>query len=115
MLLRRRWIAIGAVLSILLTPIAATADSACDESAVRDLLSHMAQALGTPKAQAAMQAARADYDEDQKFDDQDNVKYLAVAALYIKAKDDVDAGAVDDACALLQNAGKLIHAVIAGE
>ena len=114
-LLRRRWLAIGAVLSILLTPIAAAAESACDESAVRDLLGRMATALGTPKAQAAMQAARNDYDQDQKFDDQENVKYLAVAAIYIKAKDAVDAGAVDDACALLQNAGKLIHAVIAGQ
>jgi hypothetical protein len=112
---RGGWITTGAVLSILLTPSAAAAGSACDESAVRDLLSRMADALGTPKAQAAMKAARADYDEDQRFDDEENVKYLAAAALYIKAKDDVDAGAVDDACALLQNAGKLIHAVIAGE
>ena len=39
----------------------------------------------------------------------------AVAALYIKAKDDVDAGDIDGACAMLQNAGKLIHAVIAGK
>ena len=114
-LFRRRWLAIGAVLSILLTPIAAAADSACDESAVRDLLGRLADALGTPKAQAAMKAARADFDDNQQFDDEENVKYLAAAALYIKAKNNVDAGAVDDACALLQNAGKLIHAVIAGE
>jgi hypothetical protein len=112
---RRRWLPIGAVLSIALAPLGALADPACDESAVRDLLTRMSVALGTPKAQAAMQAARDDYDADQKFDNDDNVKYLAVAAVYIKATDDLNAGAVDDACQMLQNAGKLIHAVIAGE
>ncbi|HVZ00676.1 MAG TPA: hypothetical protein VHA35_14300 [Dongiaceae bacterium] len=112
---RRRWLAIGAVLSILLAPGAAAADSACDAAAVGDLLDRIAAALGTPKAQAAMKAARDDFDQDQKFDDDENVKYLAAAAIYIKAKDDLDAGAVDDACALLQNAGKLIRAVIAGQ
>jgi hypothetical protein len=74
----------------------------------------MSAALETPKAQAAMQAARDDFAQDQKFDDEENVKYLAVAALYVKATDDLDAGAVDEACAMLQNAGKLIYAVIAG-
>jgi hypothetical protein len=111
----RRWLPIGAVFLIVLAPLGAAADSACDESAVRDLLTRMSAALGTPKAQAAMQAARDDFDQDQKFDDEANVKYLAVAALYIKAKDDLDAGDVDDACQMLQNAGKLIHAVIAGQ
>ena len=62
-----------------------------------------------------MQAARDDFDQDQKFDDEENVKYLAVAALFIKAKDDLEAGAVDEACQMLQNAGKLIRAVIAGQ
>src|SRR5882757_1022788 len=112
---RRRWFSIGAVFLVVLAPFGAAADSACDESAVRDLLTRMSTALGTPKAQAAMQAARDDFDQDQKFDDEGNVKYLAVAALYIKAKDDLDAGDVDDACQMLQNAGKLIHAVIAGQ
>jgi len=112
---RRRWLPIGAAFLLALAPLGAAADSACDESAVRDLLARMAGALNTPKAQAAMQAARDDFDQDQKFDDEENVKYLAVAALYIKAKDDVDAGDVDGACAMLQNAGKLIHAVLAGK
>ena len=112
---RRRWFSIGAVFLSVLAPLGAAADSACDAPAVRDLLARMSGALGTPKAQAAMQAARDDFDQDQKFDDEDNVKYLAVAALYIKAKDDLDAGDVDDACQMLQNAGKLIHAVIAGK
>lgn len=111
---RRRWLAIGAVFLLAQSPFGALADSACDESAVRDALSRIATALGTPKAQAAMKAAREDFDQDQKFDDEENVKYLAAAAIYIKAKDDVDAGDVDDACAMLQNAGKLIRAVIAG-
>jgi hypothetical protein len=111
---RRRWLAIGAVFSVLL-PTGAAADSACDALAVHDLLDRMAEALGTPKAQAAMKAARDDYADNQQFDDENNVKYLAVAAVYVKAKDDLDAGDVDDACAILQNAGKLIHAVIAGE
>src|SRR3954467_4151750 len=108
-MIRRRWLSIGAALLIHLAPLGAAADSTCDESAVRELLARMSTALGTPKAQAAMQAAREDFDQDQKFDDEENVKYLAVAALYIKAKDDLDAGAVDDACQMLQNAGKLIH------
>jgi len=112
---RRRWFVIGAVLSTVLATVGARAEPACDASAVRDLLERMSAALGTPKAQAAMQAARDDYAEDQKFDNEENVKYLAVAALYVKAKDDLDAGAVDDACQMLQNAGKLIHAVIAGK
>jgi hypothetical protein len=33
----------------------------------------------------------------------------------VKGTDDLAAGDVDDACAMLQNAAKLIHAVIAGE
>jgi hypothetical protein len=112
---RRRWLSIGAAFFFALAPFGAMADSACDEPAVRDLLARMSTALATPKAQAAMQAARDDFDQDQKFDDEENVKYLAVAALYIKAKDDLDAGDVDGACAMLQNAGKLIHAVLAGK
>jgi len=112
---RRRWLPIGAAFLIALAPFGAAADSACDESAIRDLLTRLSEALGTPKAQAAMRAAQADYAEDQKFDDENDVKYLAAAALYVKAKDDLDAGAVDDACQMMQNAGKLIHAVIAGE
>jgi hypothetical protein len=110
----RRWLAIGAVLACLL-PSSAGADSACDESAVRDALQRLAAALRTPKAQAAMQAARTDFAQDQKFDDEDDAKYLAAAAIYVKGTDDLDAGDIDDACAILQNAGKLIRAVIAGQ
>jgi hypothetical protein len=111
---RRRWLSIGAVLLCLL-PARAFADSACDESAVRDALERLADALGTPKAQAAMKAARADFAADQQFDNEGDAKYLAAAAIYVKGTDDLEAGAVDDACAMLQNAGKLIRAVIAGE
>jgi len=110
---RRRWISIGAVL-LCLAPASAPADSICDEAAVRDALEHLAQALGTPKAQAAMQAARADFAADQKFDNEDDAKYLAAAAIYVKGSDDLDAGDIDDACRMLQNAGKLIDAVMAG-
>jgi hypothetical protein len=112
---RRRWPSIGAALLLALAPVGAAAESACDESAVREALGRLFDALGKPKAQAAMKAAEADYAADQRFDDEGNVKYLAAAALYVKAEDDLDAGAVDDACALLQNAGKLIVAVIAGK
>jgi hypothetical protein len=111
---RCRWPSIGATLLLALAPVGAAAESACDQSAVRDALARLSDALGKPRAQAAMQAAEADYAADQRFDDEDDVRYLAAAALYVKAKDDLDAGAVDDACALLQNAGKLIAAVIAG-
>lgn len=98
-----------------LSPASASADSACDEPAVRDALEHLADALGTPKAQAAMKAARADFAANQQFDNEDDAKYLAAAAIYVKGTDDLAAGDVDDACAMLQNAAKLIRAVIAGE
>ena len=111
---RRWWLAIGAA-GLLLAPLGAAADPVCDESAVREALSRLGASLGTAKAQAAMEAARQDFDADQRFDDEANVKYLAAAAIYVKAKDSLDAGDVDDACRLFQNAGKLIAAVIAGQ
>lgn len=111
----RRRLAAGTALLFGLAPMIAAAESACDESAVREVLERLSDALGRPKAQAAMKAAREDYAADQQFDDQENVKYLAAAAIYVKASDDLNAGAVDDACAILQNAGKLVHAVIAGQ
>jgi hypothetical protein len=110
----RRWLSIGAAL-LFLSPVTVRADSACDAPAVHDALEHLADALGTPKAQAAMKAARADYEADQQFDNEDDAKYLAAAAIYVKGTNDLAAGDVDDACAILQNAGKLIRAVIAGE
>jgi hypothetical protein len=112
---RRRWLAIGAALSLFAAALGAAADPVCDESAVREALGRLGDALGTPRARAAMQAARDDYDADQRFDDEENVKYLAAAALYVKAKDSLEAGDVDAACRLFQNAGKLIEAVIAGK
>jgi len=111
---RRRLTMAGAAFLVALAPAAALAESVCDESAVHDALSRIADALGKPKAQAAMKAARDDYAADQHFDNEDDAKYLAAAALYIKGKDDLAAGDVDDACAMLQNADKLISDVIAG-
>src|SRR6185369_9656303 len=111
---RRRWISIGAAFLCVLST-GALADSVCDESAVRDAMERLAHALGTPKAQAAIEAARADFAADQKFDNEDDAKYLAAAAIYVKGTDDLAAGDIDDACRMLQNAGKLIRAIIVGK
>jgi hypothetical protein len=110
---RRLLLAIGAALSISLASPAGAAS--CDAAAAEARLAALQQALQRPESLAAMDAAKADFAADQKFDNERNAKYLAAAAVYIKAKDHLDAGAVGDACLFLGQADALINEVVAGK
>lgn len=112
----RRWIATGAVLSILLSASAhGVLGASCDEDSARARLQALKDALQRPEALAAIDAAKADFAADQDFDNVHDAKYLAAAAVYFKAERLLDGGAVSDACLFLGQADKLINEVIAGQ
>ena len=67
-----------------------------------------------PIAMAAMDRAKMDYAQDQKFDNEHDAKYLAAAAAYFKAERELEGGAVDEACTFLKQADGLINQIIAG-
>ncbi len=110
-------LAMGAALAISLPTLAGSARAAgsCDEAAARARLAVLQQALERPESLAAIDAAKADYAADQQFDNEDNAKVLAAAAVYIKAKRHLDAGAVGDACLFLGQADALINEIVAGK
>jgi hypothetical protein len=113
---RRLFHAIGAALSIsLISPAGAARAAPCDAAAAKARLATLQQALQRPESLAAMDAAKADFAADQKFDNQHNAKVLAAAAVYIKVKEHLDAGAVGDACLFLGQADALINEVVAGK
>jgi hypothetical protein len=109
---RRRAIAAGALLSLLLPACAAAADSSCDEASARDRLAVLKDALQRPESLAAMDAAKADFAADGKFDNVKDAHVLAAAAVYFKVERELDAGSVDDACAFLAQAKPLIDEVL---
>jgi len=110
----RRSVLIGAGLLLILSGPVARADEACTEATARARLSQLDAALQKPKAIAALEAAKADFAADNDFDNEANAKVLAAAAVYLKVEREIDAGAVDDACAFLQQADALISEVVAG-
>jgi hypothetical protein len=115
---RRSFLVIGAAFSISLTsPVsrAQAADASCDAAAARARLAALKEALQRPASSAAIDAAKQDFAADQKFDNEHNAKYLAAAAVYIKLEDQLDAGAVGDACRFLGQADALINEVMAGQ
>ncbi len=110
----RLLLAIGAALS--LTSLAGAARAAsCDEAAARARLAQLQQALERPESLAAIDAAKADYAADQRFDNAHNARILAAAAVYIKIERRLDAGAIEDACLFLGQADALINEVVAGK
>jgi len=114
---RRLFVAVGAVLSISLISVAgaAIADASCDETSARARLAALKDALQRPEAMEAIDAAKADFAADQKFDNEHNAKVLAAAAVYFKVERHLDAGAVGDACLFLGQADALINEVVAGK
>ena len=64
---------------------------------------------------AAMDAAKEDFAADQDFDNEDNAKFLAAAAVYFKAERQLDAGAVEETCQFLDQANGLIKEILAGK
>jgi hypothetical protein len=115
---RRSFLAIGAALSISVTlsaGAARAADASCDAAAARARLAALKAALQRPDSSAAIDAAKQDFADDQKFDNEHNAKYLAAAAVYIKLEDQLDAGSVGDACRFLGQADALINEIIAGK
>jgi len=113
---RRLSIAVGAALSISLVSLSGTAIAvSCDETSARARLAALKDALQRPEALAAMDAAKADFAADQKFDNESNAKVLAAAAVYFKVEDHLDAGAVEEACLFLSQADGLINEVVAGQ
>ncbi len=112
----RLLLATGAALSLSLASLAGAARaSSCDEAAARARLAQLQQALERPESLAAIDAAKADYAADQRFDNTHDAKILAAAAVYIKIERHLDAGAVGDTCRFLGQADALIDAVVAGK
>ena len=60
-----------------------------------------------------MDAAKADFAADGKFDNEKDARVLAAAAAYFKVEDHLNAGAVDEACQFLQQATRLFDEIIA--
>jgi hypothetical protein len=113
---RRLLVAAGAVFSIALMSLSNDANAAaCDEASARARLATLKTALQRPESLAAIDAAKADFAVDQKFDNEHNAKVLAAAAVYFKAERHLDAGAVGDACLFLGQADALINEVVAGK
>ena len=114
---RRRHVVVGAVFGFLLTApgTAAQAGPDCDESVARYRLGQLGEALQRPESMAAMDAAKADYAADQRFDNERDARYLAAAVAYFKVERQLDAGAVADACLFLEQSDGLINQVIAGK
>ena len=113
----RLLVAAGTVFSIALMPLSGTAIAAasCDETAARARLAALKDALQRPESLAAIDAAKADFAVDQKFDNEQNAKVLAAAAVYFKVERQLDAGAIGDACLFLGQADALINEVVAGK
>jgi hypothetical protein len=104
--------AIGVALLTLVTNNV-RAETACTESTVRARLAELEDALRQPKVQAKLSAAQKDWQEDQDFDDEENAKYLAVAAAYLSMKRNFDAGAIDGgACDILTRTDALVQSVL---
>lgn len=114
---RRRQHIAGAAFSFLVITLGTAAQAApdCDESVARYRLGQLAEALQRPESMAAMDAAKADYAADQRFDNTRDARYLAAAAVYFKVERQLDAGAVAEACGFLQEADGLINQVLAGK
>ena|SRR5690242_18825412 len=114
---RRLSITVGAALSFIATAMGlpAAADDVCNEAYAQDRLEKLLHVLHQPKAQAAMEAAKADLDADGEFDNQDDAKYMMAAATYISAKRNLDGGSADGACEILQRSKALVDDVLAGQ
>ena len=112
---RRRSVLIGAALLLFLSAPVAFADEACTEATARARLSQLDDALQKPEAMAALDAAKADFAADGDFDNEANAKVLAAAAVYFKVERHLNAGAIEDACAFLDEADGLISEVVAGK
>jgi hypothetical protein len=97
------------------TASAAVAETACSESALEDRLSELLDALNRPEAQRRMAAAKADLGSDQAIENDGDMKYLAAAAVFLTATDHLGAGALAEACDIVNNSEDLIDAVVAGE
>lgn len=112
---RRRRRTVGAAFSLALVSLAgaALADQPCDATSARARLDVLKAELQKPDSMAAMDAAKADFAADQDFDNEDNAKFLAAAAVYFKAERELDAGAVEDTCAFLDQANGLINEILA--
>jgi hypothetical protein len=114
--MRHRRTAVGAALSFLTAAaFQAMADDSCNESYARDRLENLLRVLHEPKAQAAMNAAKADLDADGDIDNPEDGKYLTAAGAFISAKRNLDGGSVEGACEILQRSKTLIDEVLAGE
>ncbi|GAB2178075.1 hypothetical protein [Dongia sp. agr-C8] len=111
---RRRQFLAGAAL-LLLSPHGAEAAQLCSESIARQRLAELQATLMRPEAMAAMDSAKADFAADGDFDNLRNARTLAAARLYFKVEDRLDAGAVPDACLLLEQGRKLIDQVMTGQ
>lgn len=103
-----------AILSLLLLSTQAQAQAQdCDESVVRYRLGQLKEALQRPQAMAAIDAAKLDFAQDQDFDNEDNARVLAAAAVYFKLEGQIEAGEVEEACSFLDQADSLISEMLA--
>jgi hypothetical protein len=113
----RLFVAAGAAFLFLLMELAAAAQAAqpCDKAVARNRLGQLREALQRPESMAAMDAAKADFAQDQDFDNEANAKYLAAAMVYFKIERYLDGGAIAEACQFLAEADGLINQVVAGK
>ena len=89
------------------------AEAPCNERTVRARLAELEDVLRQPDVQAKLSAAQKDWQEDQDFDDEENAKYLGVAAAYLSMKRNFDAGAIDGgACDILTRSDALVQSVL---
>ena len=99
--------------AVFLTLVAgAQAETACNETVVRDRLAAMEKAFRQPDMQAKLSAAQKDWLDDNDFDDEENAKKLAVVAAYHQMKRNCDGGAVDGACESLARTDAMVRAVL---
>jgi hypothetical protein len=108
----RRPVLAGAAL-LALAVHGAEAAQLCSESIARERLATLKAALTRPEALAAMDSAKADFAVDGVYDNLQNARILAAAKLYFKVEGQLDAGAVEEACLLLEQGRKLIDEAVA--
>jgi len=79
----------------------ASADS-CNATSLEKAMQRALVNFSKPSVRAKLEKAKAEWAEDQDFDDEDAARYLAAVALYHDISRNLGGDAIDDACASYQ-------------
>ena len=106
---------IGQALLIAIAVSAAVADTPCDMASAAKQYNDLLGMLDNPDGRATLDAARADFAEDQDIDSQKNEDYLALLATTYDLSRSLNAGDVEGACQALARQKARISRVRSGE